>query len=61
MRPMCGSSFFSLSNVLVQVYDIELSHIGKNNGNPELLCEYILKLQSLTEANICTLKWISQH
>ena len=28
-----------LSNGLVQVCEIELSHIGKSNGNPNLVCE----------------------
>ena len=31
--------FFYLSHRLVLVYEIELSHMGKNNGNPDLMCE----------------------
>ena len=30
---------FYLSHGLVWVCEIELSHIGKNNGNPNLVCE----------------------
>ena len=30
---------FYLSHGLVWVCDIELSHMGKNNGNPDLVCE----------------------
>ena len=36
------SFFFYLSHWQVQVYEIELSHMGKNNGNPELMCEKII-------------------
>ena len=37
MQPACGCSFF-LSFGLVQVYEIELSHIGKNGRTPDLVC-----------------------
>ena len=30
---------FYLSPVLVLVCEIELSHMGKNKGNPKLVCE----------------------
>ena len=30
-----------LSHGLVRVCEIELSHMGKNNGNPDLVCEKI--------------------
>ena len=30
---------FYLSHGLIQVCEIELSHMGKNNGNPNLVCE----------------------
>ena len=40
MRPTCGCSFFYLSNGEVWVCEmIELSHMGRNNGNPDLVCE----------------------
>ena len=43
VRPACGWEaavrFFYLSNGLVRVCEIELSHIGKSNGNPNLVCE----------------------
>ena len=32
---------FYLSHGLVWVCEIELSHMGKNNGNPDLVCEKI--------------------
>ena len=35
---------FNISHGLVRVCDIELSHMGKNNGNPDLVCEKILYL-----------------
>ena len=36
-----GLFFFYLSQRLVRVCEIELSHMGKNNGNPDLVCEKI--------------------
>ena len=30
---------FHLSHGLVRVCEVELSHISKNNGNPDLVCE----------------------
>ena len=39
VRLTCGCSFFNLSIGLVRVCDIELSHMGKNNGNPNLVFE----------------------
>ena len=54
MRPVCGqcaasvlptcscSFFFYLSYWLVRVCEIELSHMGKNNRNPHLVCEKFL-------------------
>ena len=41
VRPACGYSFFYLSHGLVRVCEIELSHMGKNNGNSYLVCEKI--------------------
>ena len=42
MRPTCGCSFFFyLILGLVRVITIELYHMGKNNGNPDLVCKYI--------------------
>ena len=38
----CGKRavfFFYLSLGLVWVCEIEISHMGKNNGNPDLVCE----------------------
>ena len=35
---------FYLSRVLERVYEIELSHVGKNNGNRDLVCEKTLYL-----------------
>ena len=32
-------SVYYLSHGLVRVCDIELSHMSKNNGNPDLVCE----------------------
>ena len=31
--------YFYLFHGLVQVCEIELSHVGKINGNPDLVCE----------------------
>ena len=39
MRSVCGCSFLYLSNGLVRVCEIELSPMGKINGNPDLVCE----------------------
>ena len=46
-RSMCGQLaddvrlfVFYLSHGLVRVCEIELSHMGKNQGNPDLVCEY---------------------
>ena len=36
--PACGCLFFIFPHMLVRVCEIELSHIGKNNGNPDLDC-----------------------
>ena len=37
---------FYLSHGLVQVCEIELSQMGKNNGNPDLVCEkYIYHIE----------------
>ena len=38
MWPACGCSFFSFPWA---GKEIELSHMGKNNGNPDLACEKI--------------------
>ena len=37
--PACGWSFFYLSHGLVWVCEIELSHVNKHNGTPDLACE----------------------
>ena len=37
--PACRCSFFYLSLGLVWACEIEISHMGKNNGNPDLVCE----------------------
>ena len=46
---------FHLSHRLVQVCEIEISHMGKNYGSPDLVCEniksYIFSLQLNKEAN----------
>ena len=39
---------FYLSHGLVRICDIEFSHMGKNNGNPDLLCE-----KKIAETPIC--------
>ena len=39
MRPVCRCSVFYLSLGLVRVCKIEISHMGKNNGNPDLVGE----------------------
>ena len=44
MQPACGCSFFFLSLGLVRVCEIEISHMGENNGNPDLLCEKKLRI-----------------
>ena len=42
MQPMCGCSFFIFPKGWYgYVSEIELSHMGKNNGNPDLVCENI--------------------
>ena len=33
---------FVFSLGLVRVCEIEISHMGKNNGNPDLVCENII-------------------
>ena len=38
VRPACGCSFFSFPWAGTE---IELSHMGKKNGNPDLVCEKI--------------------
>ena len=38
--------FFNLLG-LVQVCQIELSHMGKDNGNPDLVCENPVSLQNM--------------
>ena len=48
MQPACGQSatvHFYLSNWLMRVceiVEIELSHMGKNNGNPDLAFEKLI-------------------
>ena len=45
---MCGQRaavHFYLSLGLVQVCEIEISQIGKNNGNPDLVCENIVYIR----------------
>ena len=39
MPPACGCLFFYLSLGLVCLCEIEFSHMGRNNGNPNLVCE----------------------
>ena len=39
MQPTCGCLFFYLPHGLVWVSEIELSHMGKNNCYPDLVCE----------------------
>ena len=43
MRPAWGQRaagrFFYLSHGLVWLFEIELTHMAKNNGNPDLVCE----------------------
>ena len=39
MRPTCGCLFFYISLGLVRGCEIEISHMGKNNGNLDLVCE----------------------
>ena len=39
MRPTCG-----LSHRLIRVCEIELSHMGKNMGNLDLVCEKSTRL-----------------
>ena len=51
MRPACGRRaavrfFFYLFLGLVWVCEIEISRMGKNNGNPDLVCE-----KSLSQSN----------
>ena len=43
MRPACSSEllFFIFPMWLVRVCEIELSQMGENNGNPNLVCEKI--------------------
>ena len=31
--------FLSLPQTCTYGYEVELSHMGKNNGNPDLMCE----------------------
>ena len=57
MRPACGrraAILFYLSLVgLVRVCDVELSHMGKNVGNPDLVCENIGITHVFSCINIC--------
>ena len=42
---MCGQVqlfVFYFSHRLIRVYEIQLSHMGKNNGNSDLVCEKIV-------------------
>ena len=41
LRRRATICFFYLSHGLVQVCEIELSHLGKNNAKPDLVCENI--------------------
>ena len=47
----CGRSFLHLYHGLVRVCEIELSHMGKINGNPDLVCE----------KQMFTIETLSQH
>ena len=77
MRRMCGKRatyvqlFIYLSHGLVRVCEIELSHIGKNNGNPDLVSKNILSwMQSFMRreseltsslALMLQIQWIMAH
>ena len=39
MRPACGCSFFIFHAGWYGVCEIEFSHMGKNSGNPDLVCK----------------------
>ena len=42
VRLACSCLFFYLSHRPVRVFEIELSHMTKNNGNSNLVCENFL-------------------
>ena len=44
MRPTCGCSFFIFPTGTVCEIEIELSHKGINNGNPDLVCAKLLAI-----------------
>ena len=58
---------FHLSHGLVRVCEVELSHMGKNNGNPDLVCEKMRFVQArlklccshVTIYTYCTFGWYS--
>ena len=47
---------FYLSHGLVRVCEIELSHMGKNNGDPNLVCKNVIKVFSDIMIIFSTLK-----
>ena len=43
-----------LSNGLVRACEIQLSHIGKNNGSPDLVCENVsVPLMNVVRVSMC--------
>ena len=56
MRPACGCLFY-LSLGPVRVCEIEISHMGKNNGNPDLVCENKLNALKLVY-HVAQIFWV---
>ena len=43
---------FYLSNGLVRVCEIELYHMGKNKGNPDLVCENLFSYALISTCQV---------
>ena len=55
MRPACCQRVavrFYLSHGLVWVCEIELSHMGKSNGYPDLVCEKKIHIKLKSQISI---------
>ena len=46
MRPACGCLFLSFPRA-GRVCEIEISRMGKSNGNPDLVCENMIFLNHI--------------
>ena len=54
MQPVCrrcAAVRFYLLHGLERVCEIEISHMGKNNDNPDLVCKNIVVVNAITKAD----------